>query len=232
MASARNVETLARIPLFQALPQDEIRKLDTQCIWRRARAGESVLDYNEGGDEVYFVALGKVRVRIQTISGKETNLRDIGDGEFFGELAAIDGLPRSASIVAITDATIARMPPGVFRDIVHRRPEVCDTILKMLASQVRMLANRVNEFSALDVRGRIRAELLRLAKAKSPDASSAVISPPPTHADLAARVSCRREAVTRELNALLRTGVIERRKGAIVVTDVASLSKSVERMKL
>jgi CRP/FNR family cyclic AMP-dependent transcriptional regulator len=232
MASARNVETLARIPLFQALPKDEIRKLDTQCIWRRAQAGESVLDYNEGGDEVYFVALGKVRVRIQTISGKEANLRDIGDGEFFGELAAIDGLPRSASIVAMTNATIARMPPGVFRDIVHRRPEVCDAILKMLASQVRMLANRVNEFSALDVRGRIRAELLRLAKAKSPDAPSAVISPPPTHADLAARVSCRREAVTRELNALVRTGVIERRKGAIVLTDVASLHRSVERMKL
>ena len=228
---ARNIETLARIPLFRALPEGDIRKLDTQCVWRRARAGETVLEYDDGGDEVYFVVVGKARVRIQAVSGKEAILRDIGDGEFFGELAAIDGRPRSASIVATTDSTVARMPPGVFLDIVHRRPEVCDAILKLLASQVRMLANRVNEFSVLDARGRIRAELLRLAKQRS-GSPSAIISPPPTHADLAARVCCRREAVTRELNALARAGAIERRKGAIVLTDPASLSESVERMKL
>ena len=228
---ARNFETLARIPLFQATPAAEIRKLDTQCVWRRALAGEGILDYNEGGCDLYFVATGKVRVKIQTISGREAILRDIGEGGFFGELAAIDGLPRSASIVAVNDSTIAKMPPGVFRDIVHRRADVCDAMLTLLASQVRMLANRVNEFSALDVRGRIRAELLRLAKPDRPGATPDILSPPPTHAELAARVSCRREAVTRELNALARAGAIERRKGAIVLADPASLAASVERMK-
>ena len=181
----RNFETLARIPLFQAMAGDDIRKLDTQCVWRRARGGECLLDYNEGGADLYFVASGKLRVRIQTVSGKEAILREIGDGEYFGELAAIDGLPRSASIVAITDSTVAKMPPGVFRDLVHRRPEVCDAILRLLASQVRMLANRVNEFSALDVRGRIHAELLRLARSDKADGLRAIISPPPTHAEIA-----------------------------------------------
>jgi CRP-like cAMP-binding protein len=229
---ARNFETLARIPLFQAMPESDIGKLDTQCVWRRACAGECLLDYNDRGAEIYFVVLGKLRVQIQTISGSETILRDICDGEFFGELAAIDGLPRSASIVALTDSTIAKMPPGVFREVVHRRPEVCDSILALLASQVRMLANRVNEFSALDVRGRIHAELLRLAKPDRPNIGRAVISPPPTHAELAARVSCRREAVTRELNALVRAGAIERRQGAIILLDFARLAKGVERMRL
>jgi CRP-like cAMP-binding protein len=225
---ARTIETLARFPLFRAMPESEVRKLDTQCVWRRAREGESVLDYGEGGADVYFVVSGKLRVRVQTISGKEAILRDLGDGEFFGELAAIDGLPRSAAIVALTDATIARMPPGVFRSVVHARPEVCDAVLAILASQVRMLANRVNEFSALDVRGRIRAELLRLAR---PADAGAVISPPPTHAELAARVACRREAVTRELNALKREGALVVRRGALVLTDPAGLAESVERMK-
>ena len=95
-----------------------------------------------------------------------------------------------------------------------------------------MLANRVNEFSALDVRGRIRAELLRLARPERSGAAGTVISPPPTHSELAARVSCRREAVTRELNALARAGAIERKKGGIVLTDPASLAESVERMKM
>lgn len=228
----RTFETLARIPLFHAMSEGEIRKLDTQCVWRRARTGESLLNYNEGGSDLYFVVTGKVRVKIQTISGSEAILRDIGDGEFFGELAAIDGLPRSASIVAVNDSTIAKMPPGVFREVVHRRAEVCDAMLALLASQVRMLANRVNEFSTLDVSGRVRAELLRLAKPDRPGATRAIISPPPTHAELAARVSCRREAVTRELNTLARAGSIERKKGAIVLTNAASLAENVERMKL
>lgn len=228
----RKIETLGRVPLFHKISQSEITELDTRCVWRRASAGETLLDYNDGGSDLYFVASGKVRVTIQSISGKESILREIGDGEFFGELAAIDGLPRSASIVAITDSTVAKMPPGVFREIVHRRPEVCDAVLKLLASQVRMLANRVNEFSALDVRARIHAELLRLAKPERPDSERAVISPPPTHAELAARVSCHREAVTRELNALARAGAIERRKGAFVLTDRIRLIESVERAKL
>ena len=229
---ARTIETLARVPLFRAMPKSDILKLDTQCVWRRARAGECLLDYGEGGSDLYFVASGKVRVQIQTVSGKEALLRDIGDGEFFGELAAIDGLPRSASIVALTDTTIAKMPPGLFREIIHTRPEVCDAIMALLASQVRMLANRVNEFSALDVCGRIRAELLRLARPEKSGAAGTVISPPPTHSELAARVSCRREAVTRELNALKRSGAIEQRKTAIVLLDPAGLAESIERMKM
>ncbi len=227
----RNLETLARIPLFQALPEADVQRLDTQCVWRRAKAGETVLDYNDGGSDLYFVSHGKVRVKIQAISGKESILRDIGDGEFFGELAAIDGLPRSASIVAMNDSTVARMPPAVFREVVHRRPEVCDRVLALLASQVRMLANRVSEFATLDVRARIHAELIRLAKPERAGSSRAVISPPPTHAELAARVSCHREAVTRELNALARAGSIERRRGAIVLADCAGLAKGVERAR-
>ena len=104
-------------------------------------------------------------------------------------------------------------------------------MLVQLASQVRKLSNRVNEFSALDVRGRIRAELLRLARPERPGGPGAVISPPPTHAEIAARVACRREAVTRELNALKREGALAVRLGAIVLNDPAALAQSVERMK-
>jgi len=143
----RKFETLARIPLFRALAEPEIQRLDTQCIWRRAAAGDSVLEAGGGGAELYFVAHGKLRIKIQAISGKESILRDLGDGEFFGELAAIDGRPRSASIVALTDAIVAKMAPPVFMDVVHRHAEVCDALLNLLASQIRMLANRV-EYSS------------------------------------------------------------------------------------
>ena len=155
-----NSETLARIPLFKSLDAEAIRRLDTQCAWRRAKAKEFILQYNDGGNDLYFVVQGHVRVLIQSISGKELILRDIRDGEYFGELAAIDGLPRSAAIVAITNSTIAKMPASVFRTAAYHHPDVCDQLLMLLTSQVRMLANRVNEYSTFDVRRRIYAELL------------------------------------------------------------------------
>lgn len=217
-----------RIPLFRSLAAEAVARLDTQCIWRRASAKECILDYQDGGSDVYFVVRGHVRVLIRVDVEKETILRDIRDGEFFGELAAIDGLPRSAAIVAVTDSIIAKMPPAAFRNAVHQNPEVCDQLLALLASQVRMLANRVNEYSALNVRARIYRELLRLSRPDPSGDGKAVISPPPTHAELAARISSHREAVTRELNSLARTGLLERRRGALVLLDTARLANLIE----
>lgn len=229
MSPQTSSQTLAHIPLFKSLSDEAIRRLDTQCIWRRASAGDYILQYKDGGSDLYFVVQGHVRVLIQAISGKESILRDIVDGEYFGELAAIDDQPRSAAIVAVTNAVIAKMPSAVFRQAVHEHPDVCDQLLMLLASQVRMLANRVNEYSTLDVPRRIYAELLRLARpAGKGAAGESVISPPPTHAELAARVSSHREAVTRELKKLESAGLLQRRRGAIVIVDAKRLAKLIE----
>jgi CRP/FNR family transcriptional regulator, cyclic AMP receptor protein len=222
------VSTLANCPLFKSLDGEAIRRLDTQCIWRRARPREFVLEYQDGGTDLYFVAQGHLRVLIQTSAGKDSILRDIRDGEFFGELAAIDGQPRSAAIVAMTDSVIAKMPAAVFRQTVHAHADVCDRLLTLLASQVRMLSNRVNEYSRLDAARRLYAELLRLARPARKGDLHAVISPPPTHAELAARISSHREAVTRELAKLERDGLLERRRGAMVLLDPARLAKLIE----
>jgi CRP-like cAMP-binding protein len=220
---SRQAETLARVGLFRSLEATAIRHLDTQCSWRRAPQGTWIIDYQDDSNDVFFVVAGTVRVKIQAVSGREILLREINAGEFFGELAAIDGQPRSSGILAMTDVTIARMPASVFRAAVHAHADVCDQLLALLAGQIRMLANRVNEFSTLDVRYRIHAELLRLSRPEPSQPKRAVVSPPPVHAEIAARVSTRREAVARELKALERAGLIERRRGALVLTDVARL---------
>lgn len=189
--------------------------------------GQWLIDYQDASNDVFFVASGSVRVMIQS-AGREVLLRQINAGEFFGELAAIDGQPRSSGIVATTDVTIARMPASVFRSAVHTNPGVCDRLMETLAGQIRGLANRVNEFSTLDVRYRIYAELLRLSRAEPGDAGRAIISPPPVHAEIAARVSTRREAVARELKALERVGLVERRRGALELCDVRRLTQLIE----
>jgi len=184
------------------------------------------VDPEAQGTDVFLVVQGHVRVVVVT-AGRETILRDIQAGEFFGELAALDLKPRSAGILAITDAQLACLPAAAFRRAIHEHPEVCDRVLAILVGQIRMLANRVRENSGLAMRHRLLAELLRLGSpvASTPDA--AVVTPPPTHAELAARVSSHREAVTRELNALARAGLITRRRGAIVLLQTARLRQMV-----
>ena len=223
----RRTETLARITLFRSLDPAKIELLDTQCTWHRATRNQWIIDYQDTSNDVFFVVSGTLRVKIQSVSGCEVLLREINAGEFFGEIAAIDNQPRSSGILAITDVTFARMPASVFRTAVHEHPDVCDQLLEQLAGYVRTISNRVTEYTTLDARHRIYAELLRLSRPESAMPKRAVVSPPPVHADLAARVSIRRESVTRELKALERAGLIEKRRGALVLTDTEQLRKMI-----
>ena len=115
------------------------------------------------------------------------------------------------------------MSAEVFWEILKSYPEASATLVRQLTSSVRALTERVFEFSALAVRNRIHAELLRLARDHMTGENIAVIRPTPTHAEIASRISTTREAVTRELNQLSRDGLVERRSGALVVRDVEQL---------
>jgi CRP-like cAMP-binding protein len=158
------LETLRQVPFFRSLTDDEVQRLDTQCFWRRYEGKQQILGRGEGGTDVFFVISGVVRVLIRASGGREVILGDIGAGEFFGELAAIDGQPRSASVVAVTGATLARMPARVFREVIHRHSDSCDQMLELIAARLRMLDRRVDELSSLDIKHRVLAELLRLSR--------------------------------------------------------------------
>lgn len=218
--------TLAQFPLFRTLDPQSVQRLESACSWRRVSAGEWVVDHEAQGTDVFLVLQGQVRV-IVSVGGRDTILRDIQAGEFFGELAALDLKPRSAGIVAITDSLLACLSAAAFRRAIHQHPEFCDQVLAVLVSQIRMLANRASESSGLNMRYRLLAELLRLARPIASTPEGPVVSPPPTHAELAARVSSHREAITRELSALERAGLIARRRGGIVLLDTARLRRMV-----
>ena len=216
-------ETLEKIGILRSLDAKEIAALARRCLWRHARAKEWLLEQGETSTSIYFLTSGVVRVLITPSPEREVILADINAGGYFGEMAAIDGQPRSAGILAITDATIACMSAPVFREILHKHPDVSEHFLKHLVARIRTLGQRIIEFSSMDVKHRIYAELLRRSRADPTDDHRAVVSPPPLHADIAARVSTRREMVARELKALERGGLLIKRRGAFVITDVPSL---------
>ncbi len=214
--AVRDHRTLARMPLFASLSPEDIKALDARCQWRKVSAGEWVIDYQAEGVDVYFVFSGHARVVLMG-SGREMILHDIGEGEYFGQYSAIDGKPRSAAIVAVNDTVVARMSAALFWEAIHGHPGVREGVLKGLVADARALNERAAEQANFDARQRVCAELLRLSR--NGHEGRVVVSPPPTHAELAARISSHREAVTKILNALERDGLIAKSPSAIVLND-------------
>jgi CRP-like cAMP-binding protein len=121
------------------------------------------------------------------------------------------------------------MPPSVFWTVVEHYPQVAAAVMRHLVGLVRALSGRVFEFSTLAVKNRIHAELLRLAREVSRlNSATVLLSPAPTHAEIASRISTHREAVTRELNEMVRAGLIERRSGGLIICDIERLARLVE----
>ena len=217
--------SLADIQFLKELPRDALASVEARCRWRRYGSGQFVVTQDDDNRDLFMIVSGRVRVTLYSPSGKEVNFRELAERESFGELSAIDGQPRSASVITLTDCTIASMSPDLFWEILNKYPPVAAAALKRLAALVRLLSERVFEFSTMAVRNRIHVELLRLARNAGPVGGKAVICPVPTHAEIASRVSTHREAVTREFNDLSRAGIITRQSGRSIVVDVGRLTE-------
>ncbi len=222
---------LAGISVLRGLPAAELAAVAQRCRWRRYQPKQEIVSYQEDACDVDFIVEGAVRVTIYSFSGREVAFRDLGAGESFGELAAIDGGPRSASVVALADTLIACLPAETFWELLRSHPSVAEATLRRLARLVRRLSDRVVELSTLGVTNRIHAELLRLARAHRCEGGRAFISPAPTHAEIASRISTHREAVSRELSELARAGVIERRNGTLLIRDLEQLARMVDEVR-
>ena len=128
-------ETLERVGLLRSLDAKDRVGFERRCQWRHARGKEWLLEQNDVGTDIFFLTSGVVRVLITPSPDREIILGDIEAGGYFGEMAAIDGQPRSAGILAITDATIAAMPAPVFREIIHNHPDVSEQLLQQLVAR-------------------------------------------------------------------------------------------------
>ena len=220
--------SLESIDLFSQVPARDLSRLAERCSWQHYQAGQQILGHMDGSEGVYFIVQGKARAVLYSVSGKSVTFRDIAAGDMFGELAAIDGQERSASVEALESTTVACLPSDLFWEVLQIYPAVAAALLRRLTAQVRHLTERVCEFSTLAVKNRIHAELLRLARKTGETDGQAWIAPAPTHAEIASRISTHREAVTRELNHLAQDGLIERRGAKLLIRDVAKLAKLVQ----
>src|SRR6187431_2288366 len=190
---------LKTVPIFAKLAENALERAAHRCTWRQHQAGEQILHFQDPSTDVLFLLSGKARVVIYSSKGKAVVFRDLKAATMFGEIAAIDRGPRSASIEALEPCTVASLSAENFERLMLEEPSVALATLHELAANVRRLSERVFEFSTLFVQNRVHAELLRLAGEVGAKDAEAVLSPAPSLSDIANRISTHREAVSREL---------------------------------
>jgi len=235
MAKSAKVEPSALglkiVKLLEGIPLSALEELARQCRWRRVAEGQHVISRDARDNDLYLIVAGRVRAAAYSAGGRQVTFREIRAGEWFGELAAIDGQSRSADVVALEDSLVAAMSPPVFRRLLHEHAVVCDRILLRLAISVRELSERVYEFSSFGVQNRVHAELLRLARQVGVKDNIARIDPAPGHAQIASNISTYREQVTRELSAMVKQGLVKRSGRALVIPNVEQLESIVASMR-
>jgi len=207
---------LAGIKLFKGL-EIELERFEARAKWRRFDPDEVLVDFDEPSTDVYFLLSGEVRVLMRTASGKEVILYEMKPGDLFGELAALDGVPRSANVTALTRGEACVMPASVFKELLFSHQAVAERLFCLMASRIRELNARFMEQTVLDLRHRLYSELLRLSTPRQDKSGERVITPPPFHHIVAARIGCRREQITREFTMLTQEGLIERTRGALIL---------------
>jgi CRP/FNR family transcriptional regulator, cyclic AMP receptor protein len=222
---------LAGVTILSGLLGEDLDLLAGRCSWRRYEPEQFIIDQNSPSRDVCFVTDGRARIVIYAPNGREISFDDVVRGHYFGELAAIDGEPRSASAIALEPTTVAHMSPEVFIDLLVEYPTVALDVMRGLARIVRLATSRIMDLSVLGANNRVQAEVLRLAREASGDGMEARIRPIPVHSDIAARVSTTRETVARVFSDLARHDLVVREGHALVVKDIPRLEGMVAEVK-
>jgi len=221
------MQSFSGIPVLSCLGSEMAERYARSCFFKDYGPHELIIDADDESTDVRFVISGRVRVIHRIAVGKEVILGEMSDGDYFGEIAAIDGQARSANVTTLTKVRICVMPQRCFLEILEEAPKVALEVLRTLAGRVRTLNLRLAEHSFLQAKHRLYSELLRLSKPRAGHPEHRVVTPPPIQRELAERIGTRREVVSRELNQMEREGVVEKTKGALVLVNVDELQRRI-----
>jgi len=222
---------LSNIRALADLTSEQRRDFEMSCRWRRFAAGEQILDQLAESRDVYFITQGRVRIVNFTVQGKEVALDDLREGDYFGELAAFDGHPRSSSVVALEASDIAKMSPKRFLKLIQTYPELSLRVLRNMAAIIRASTERIVDLSTLGANNRVHGEILRQARNGARQDNVATIKPIPVHSEMASRASTTRETVARVVSELTKKGILKREKNALLVCDFERLENMVEEVR-
>jgi CRP/FNR family transcriptional regulator, cyclic AMP receptor protein len=222
--------TRANPSLLSGLPEHLSASLFTSTTRVALAADEVLFLAGDAGDGCYRVEEGLLKVTMVSRAGGERILAFLGAGAIVGELSIIDGLPRSASVVAVRDASLSFLSRSAFEDFAKKHPEIYKSLVTMIATRLRETDAVIAAGSFLPLRGRVACTLLELAQEFGQDVGSGriVIRQKIGQSDLAAMAGIARENVSRILNDWKRRKLVSRLSGYYCLENKAQLQNEAE----
>jgi CRP/FNR family transcriptional regulator, cyclic AMP receptor protein len=210
-----------------ALSRAEAAALEERAVRRTFARGQPLCHQGQVADRVMILISGRVKVSSTTAAGREVVLAFLAPGELLGELGALDGAPRSASIVALESVEVMALAPRDFLRFLALHPSVVAALLRTLSERLRDSDVKRIEFAALDTLGRVAMRLLELCERFGERSDEHVdVLLPLSQDELAGWAGASREAVARALYTMRSLGWIETSRRRIRVLDVAALRRA------
>jgi len=220
-------DLLRRVSLFAALDASALTGLAGHLRRRTFRHGTMLFHKDQAGDSLYVIETGRVRLFVPAEGGEEMTVDIAGPGEVFGELALLDGQPRSASAEAVEDTVAHTLDRETFQQALASVPGLAPALLELLSARLRHVTAYAESLAFLDVHGRVARALLELAARYGVEADGIEIDLELTQADLASMVGATRERVNRALAVFRSQGLLELRGRKIVLRDPERLKQRV-----
>ena len=221
---------LSGIKLFACLSPDELARVEQGCHWHRFKRNDTIVERASENRDVFFILEGKVEIVNHSLSGRPVAYAELGPGHFFGELAAIDGEPRSAAVMAKTECRLGSLSPDRFLDLLRRQPEVAMHVMRRLAAVIRLCDERIMDLATLGAMQRILVELLRAATPDPITQGSWLIYPVPPQRETAMKAATTRETVARVYTQLQDLGLIRRKGRSLYLRDKSELERMAHRL--
>jgi CRP/FNR family cyclic AMP-dependent transcriptional regulator len=227
--SVASPPVLGQIPLFAELATEELDGLGACLRRRRYRKGEVVFLQGDPGTSLYIIETGRVRIALSSPEGKEVVLALLGPADFFGDLALLDGEPRSADAVAHEPSELLLLLRDDFLQFLGAHPRATAGLLAVLSRRLRRNTLLLQDAAFLDVPGRLARVILELAQAEGrPDGNGVVITSRLTQTELAGMVGATRESVNKWLRSYERRGLICCQRGHIGVASPDGLRNCID----
>jgi CRP/FNR family transcriptional regulator, cyclic AMP receptor protein len=202
-------------PVFGALGPAQIKQLGQFARPLRIVSGTTLFAKGDPGTALYAVVSGTIKIKVPSIDGREVMFNLVHAGEVFGEIALLDGQPRSADAIAATDCELIVIERRDFLSFVDGEPKVAMKLIELLCARVRVASAWMEEVVFLNLPRRLAHLLLRLLEANAAAADKSKLSI--TQQEISGLLCTTRESVNKYLQIWAGRGVIALKRGTILV---------------
>ena len=212
--------------LFRELRSDLLERVVRLSRAQRYRRGSFIFHMGDEGDALYGVGHGLIRIWIPGADGRELTVVLMERGDIFGEIALLDGLPRTANATAIEDTLLIAIERPLFIDLLEREPQIAKHIIELLCERLRATTDRFSEDAFLSLKARLakRLEALMIGHGqKCPEGMRIALRLSQT--DLANMLGVTREAVNKQLGTWTQRGIIQHTRGTVIIRDPQALKQ-------